>query len=107
MELLELDYAILGVLPEEGTKLGVTELAKQTRAIERDVNEAQPEGAPHVTSAQINGRLRVLHLDNLVASRTVQPVAKGKGWQRTPKGRRLCEEHSAEDGLTIPENLEV
>lgn len=103
--LIDLDYAILGVLPEEGTKLGWTVIAKQAKGIVADLNERLPASAApeaRVRSSQINGRLRVLRLGGYVVGRTVQPVGHGQGWQRTPKGKRLLAEYeAAESGTTI------
>lgn len=97
VKLVEVDYAILGVLPEEGTKLGFTLLAKQGKAIVKDLRESLPpdqrDGTP--THAQVNGRLRALKLGGYVIDHAVQPVSGGQGWQRTPKGTRLLSEHEA------------
>lgn len=97
VKLVDLDYAILDTLAEDGTKLGFTLIAKQAAGIVRDLNAQLPIDAPkeaRVTSASINGRLRTLKLGGYVVDHTVQPVGKGQGWQRTPKGTRLLAEHS-------------
>jgi hypothetical protein len=82
--ILPVDYAILELLPDEGTMLGMyTPLAKRVKAILPKLDG--------MTSAQANGRLTSLHRLGLVTPVIVQPVNSGLGWQRTPAGRRLIE----------------
>lgn len=105
VKLVELDYVILEVLPNAGTTLGFVALAKQAKGIVKDLNAMLPEGAPKVTSSQVNGRLRVLKLGGLCTSVHVQPVSNGEGWQRTTAGVRLLAERDAEGGMTLPPDI--
>ena len=95
-QIIPLDLAILAVLPDEGTRLGFTELGKQVKSITADLNGKLPSGAPKVTSASINGRIRMLKQMGCSVSLTVQPVSNGLGWQRTAKGKALLEHEGAE-----------
>jgi hypothetical protein len=86
-DLTDLDFAILGTIPMEGSKLGNHTYAKQVRTISEELGDA--------TSGQINGRLRSMKAKGLVTSVVMQPAAHGRGWQRTAKaasalgGRRM------------------
>lgn len=89
--LTDLDFAIMERLPLEGSKLGYHTLAKQVRRLKAELNEGMPEEA-HVTSGQLNGRLRSLQAMGLVMARTVQPQSAGAGWQITLRGKFMLGE---------------
>lgn len=91
VELIDLDYAILRLLPDEGTKLGFSPLAKQAKAIVTELNDQLDTRALHVRSSQVNGRLRALKAAGHVVTCVVQPVNRGSGWQRTERGRALVD----------------
>jgi hypothetical protein len=74
-KLTDLDFAILGLLPLEGSQFGNHTYAKQVGNITEELGDA--------TAAQVQGRLRSLKLHGLTVTRVVQPANKGLGWQRT------------------------
>lgn len=93
--LIGLDYAILALLPDEGMTLGFASLAKQAKAIVTELNDQLGPDDPRVRSSQVNGRLRSLKSWGLIIDCDVQPVSRGKGWQRTENGRDLVRRHAS------------
>lgn len=76
-EVWPLDIAILKMLPHEAQMLGgVHYMGKQVKAISDALGE-------HVTSAQVNSRMRMVKANGFGLDR---PATGGRVWQRTTKG---------------------
>jgi hypothetical protein len=88
-ELTPLDTAILGLLPESGTKLGYHWLAPQVPTLVELLNKEVPVEA-RVTSAAVQGRIQTMATLDLVVRRTVQPTQQGKGIQITERGQEAA-----------------
>lgn len=84
-QLVPLDYAILATLPPEGSMLGYHVLAVPVRGITTELKKSDE----NLTSTAVAGRVSLLHQLGYVAGATILPVAKGRGWQITPKGQKV------------------
>lgn len=103
-QLIELDYAVLGLLADEGTSFGYQQLGKQVRGLVTTLNESLAPEVPSVTGPMLNGRLRMMKQMGLTVTVHVLPASRGLGWQRTPKARRLLAERDAQQaGFTADE----
>ncbi len=81
-----LDYAILALLPEEGSMLGKYHQMGRTA---KDMVESLDD--EYVTSSTVNSRLRVLRMNKLAVHVPGSANTGGgrKVWQRTPLGKAL------------------
>lgn len=95
--LTDLDYAIMGVLPNEGTRLGHHTYAKQVVTIAEELGG--------VTSAQCNGRLRSLKSQDMVVMVVVQPANRGMGWQVTQKGLNVLADRRSNQNMATVHRL--
>jgi hypothetical protein len=98
-----LDMAILRRLPKEGTQLGYHTIAATTSRLVSELNKEIPKGAPTVTSAQVQTRLRSMKVVGHVV--TVPIIGGGTsrlGWQRTKSGELL---YAEETGESLPDAI--
>lgn len=81
--LMPVDFALLEILPDEGTMMGFNPIALHVGSISK---RPEFEG---ISGNQIAGRLKSMSFQGLTVSQIVFPVQRGLGWQRTAKGREL------------------
>lgn len=81
--LLPVDFALLEVLPDEGTMLGYKHIALQVADI-----STRPE-FEEFSGNQIAGRLKSMSYQGLTCTQLTLPIQRGLGWQRTAKGKEL------------------
>lgn len=79
-EVWPLDIAILRTLPNDDQMLG------GVHYVGRRIADVAAELGEHVTSSQVNSRMRVCRMNGLVVAR---PASGGRVWQRTQKAVNL------------------
>ena len=80
----DLDFAIFGVLPDEGAKVGYHPLAKTAKLVAEELNVPIPREM-HMSGGQMNQRLRNLRLGGFVVDIPLSLSGGTIGWQRTAK----------------------
>lgn len=89
-KLTDLDFAILGLLPDEGARKGNHTFAKQVKTIAEQLGDA--------TSRTVSGRMRSLVFHKLVVTVVVPPVGLGLGYQITALGKTVLAERRGVSG---------
>jgi hypothetical protein len=94
-----LDFELLKRLPREGSQLGFHVLALTVAALRESLNRDVPKEA-HLTSSQLQARLRSMKVAGLVTAARVFGAGGTNGWQRTIKGEKFYE---TETGDRLPQ----
>jgi len=92
VELMDLDWVILGMLPEEGAMQG-----KYLKALKTSSDVKKELQDPNVSGNVVAGRLRQLRAAGFAEPyRTVGRKDGGKGWQRTKEGEQALAERGGQ-----------
>ena len=96
-DLSPLHFAILKALPEEGSVLGYSKVARTARELTATLNKPLGTGVPKLTSAQVQAALRSLKIAGFTVSTR---LGSGLGWQVTRQGEAVLE--AAKPGSADP-----
>lgn len=94
------DFAILELLPKEGSQLGYHVLAATTTNLLPKLNKDVPKGG-ELSISELSARLVSMLYAGLVVTVPVMGAKQRRGWQRTRKGELHYEENTGRS-LTSP-----